>query len=330
MFWIDAKSAASGFAAAASILVLAGGAGARELHVSPKEIEGFAGQHRTIQEVAKAARAGDTVVLHAGTYREYVLVDKGGSKINPVRFAAATGEKVVVTGADLLQELRRCVFQDNGQLGFGACRAHDMLITGCLVRNNNVKDYNRGWEAGGDKLVLCRGAVIEKSQFVGNRGNGIWFDINDGRHWPKAMQGAEYGGPAPEDIAAAYGAKDDANKPVGLSLEKLNLRFEKKPLLRCPGAGPRQLGRDLEEARALRDARGRREGARSGNAQPRRAIRVRRLLDARFPRALVQPRAAHALLPARRCPRCDARDDEVAGRSLAGSAHADVGWGFTL
>jgi hypothetical protein len=42
-----------------------------------------------------------------------------------------------------------------------------------------VKGFDRGWEAGGDKLVLCRGAVLEKSQFVNNRGHGIWCDIGN-------------------------------------------------------------------------------------------------------------------------------------------------------
>jgi hypothetical protein len=74
---------------------------------------------------------------------------------------------------------RRCVFQDNGQMGFSANAAHEAIITECVVRNNNIKGWNRGWEAGGDKLVLCRGLVIEKSQFLGNKGNGIWFDIGN-------------------------------------------------------------------------------------------------------------------------------------------------------
>ena len=37
----------------------------------------------------------------------------------------------------------------------------------------------RGWEAGGNKIVLTRGAVIENSVIVENRGNGIWFDIGN-------------------------------------------------------------------------------------------------------------------------------------------------------
>ncbi len=75
--------------------------------------------------------------------------------------------------------VRRCTFQDNGQLGFGATYAHDLLLTGCTVRNNNVKGFNRGWEAGGDKLCLTRKAVLEKCVFAENRGSGVWFDIGN-------------------------------------------------------------------------------------------------------------------------------------------------------
>ena len=75
--------------------------------------------------------------------------------------------------------VRRCVFRENGQLGFGANRAHRLLFTECLVENNNTKGFDRGWEAGGDKLALCRDALLERSRFVRNRGNGIWFDIGN-------------------------------------------------------------------------------------------------------------------------------------------------------
>jgi len=77
------------------------------------------------------------------------------------------------------QVVRRCVFRDNGQMGFGANGAHQLLFTDCLVENNNTKGFDRGWEAGGDKLVLCRDAMLERSRFVRNRGNGVWFDIGN-------------------------------------------------------------------------------------------------------------------------------------------------------
>jgi len=84
--------------------------------------------------------------------------------------AAFGGEDVTV---------RRCTFQYNGQLGFGAVRSHGLRMTGCTVRNNNIKGFNRGWEAGGNKICLTRGVVLENSTFTENRGNGIWFDIGN-------------------------------------------------------------------------------------------------------------------------------------------------------
>ena len=81
------------------------------------------------------------------------------------------------TGKDLI--VRNCTFQHNGQLGFGANHAHGLLMTGCTVRNNNTKGFDRGWEAGGNKICLTRGAILENSVFVENRGNGIWFDIGN-------------------------------------------------------------------------------------------------------------------------------------------------------
>ncbi|NIM48330.1 MAG: right-handed parallel beta-helix repeat-containing protein, partial [Gemmatimonadales bacterium] len=59
--------------------------------------------------------------------------------------------------------MRNCTVQDNGQLGFGAGGAHNLLVTGCTVRNNNTKGFDRGWEAGADKIVFSRGVVVENS-----------------------------------------------------------------------------------------------------------------------------------------------------------------------
>ncbi|MBN1420868.1 MAG: right-handed parallel beta-helix repeat-containing protein [Planctomycetes bacterium] len=73
----------------------------------------------------------------------------------------------------------RCVFQENGQMGFGASRAHNLRMTECVCRRNNLKGYDRGWEAGGNKIVLSRGVIIESSIFIENQGNGIWFDIGN-------------------------------------------------------------------------------------------------------------------------------------------------------
>jgi hypothetical protein len=106
-----------------------------------------------------------------------VLVSGAHGVVEECVFESMNSSGATFAAAGLI--VRRCLFQDNGQLGFGANRAHDLIFSECVVRNNNVKGFSRGWEAGGDKLVLCRGAVLEKSQFIDNRGNGIWFDIGN-------------------------------------------------------------------------------------------------------------------------------------------------------
>lgn len=75
--------------------------------------------------------------------------------------------------------VRDCVMQDNGWDGFDASGVEGLFMTGCLVRNNNTKGWNRAWGGGGNKLGLCRRAVIEKSRFIDNRGTGIWFDVGN-------------------------------------------------------------------------------------------------------------------------------------------------------
>ena len=92
-------------------------------------------------------------------------------------FEYANASGATFAGKDTI--IRNCTFQHNGQLGFGANRAHNLLLTGCTVRNNNTKGFDRGWEAGSNKICLTRGAILENSVFTENRGNGIWFDIGN-------------------------------------------------------------------------------------------------------------------------------------------------------
>ena len=130
-------------------------------------IEGAHVQVRGLQFRLAANAAQHGAVVLAG--RNDLLED--------CRLEAMNSSGAEFTGED--QVVRRCVFRDNGQLGFGANHAHRLLFTECLVENNNTKGFDRGWEAGGDKLVLTRDAVLERSRFVRNRGNGIWFDIGN-------------------------------------------------------------------------------------------------------------------------------------------------------
>src|SRR4051794_400811 len=80
-------------------------AGPRTWHVAPKDLPGIAAgdQARTIAEAAAKVGPGDTVVIHGGVYREAVTVEAGGTAEKPIRFLAAPGEHVVVSGSDVIQ-----------------------------------------------------------------------------------------------------------------------------------------------------------------------------------------------------------------------------------
>jgi hypothetical protein len=55
---------------------------------------------RTISHAAQVARPGDTVIVHQGTYREWVSPAYGGAPTQRITYQAAAGEKVVISGAE--------------------------------------------------------------------------------------------------------------------------------------------------------------------------------------------------------------------------------------
>ncbi|GHV18622.1 hypothetical protein FACS189425_07740 [Clostridia bacterium] len=63
------------------------------------------GDFTTINAAAQVARAGDTVIVHEGTYREWVKPQEGGSSnVRRVIYRAAEGEKVVIKGSERVQD----------------------------------------------------------------------------------------------------------------------------------------------------------------------------------------------------------------------------------
>ena len=100
-----------------------------------------------------------------------------GDVVQDCTFEHTNGCGVRFGGPD--QHVFRCTIRDNGQLGFAAVRAHYLRMSDCLIQNNNTKDFDRGWEAGGNKTALTRGAVISHCRVLNNRGCGLWFDIGN-------------------------------------------------------------------------------------------------------------------------------------------------------
>ena len=78
---------------------------ANVLYVSIDGSDDAAGTHdaplRTIDRAAQLARPGDTVTVHAGTYREWVRPRRGGTgEHRRITYQAAPGEHVRITGAE--------------------------------------------------------------------------------------------------------------------------------------------------------------------------------------------------------------------------------------
>jgi hypothetical protein len=57
---------------------------------------------KTISKAAAILEPGDTVMIHGGTYREYVQPARGGTPAQPITYQGAPGEEVVISGADVI------------------------------------------------------------------------------------------------------------------------------------------------------------------------------------------------------------------------------------
>jgi hypothetical protein len=89
----------------AAMVVMAGNVPAREMHVAKTGNDQNVGSREspflTIGQAAAVAQPGDTLTVHAGTYREWVKPLRGGrDESSRIVYRAAAGEKVLVKGSE--------------------------------------------------------------------------------------------------------------------------------------------------------------------------------------------------------------------------------------
>jgi len=89
----------------AAIVLHVPDASAREIHVAKTGNDSHAGSlespYVTIGKAAAVAQPGDTVIVHAGTYREWVKPRRGGrDESSRVTYRAAAGEDVLIKGSE--------------------------------------------------------------------------------------------------------------------------------------------------------------------------------------------------------------------------------------
>jgi hypothetical protein len=59
---------------------------------------------KTISKAAQKAQGGDTITVHEGVYREWVKPPRGGTEDKHIIYRAAPGEKVTITGAEIIKD----------------------------------------------------------------------------------------------------------------------------------------------------------------------------------------------------------------------------------
>ena len=59
---------------------------------------------KTISHAAKIAKAGDTVKVRGGVYREYVDPENGGEKDRPITYEGYEGERPVIKGSEVVTD----------------------------------------------------------------------------------------------------------------------------------------------------------------------------------------------------------------------------------
>jgi hypothetical protein len=89
-----------------SLLITSAGF-SKEYHVSKKGNDANNGSAstpvKTIMAAVNLAYAGDTITVHAGTYREYINPLRGGeSDVKRIVYRAAPGEKVEIKGSEVI------------------------------------------------------------------------------------------------------------------------------------------------------------------------------------------------------------------------------------
>jgi hypothetical protein len=127
----------------------------------------------TIQKAANVAKAGDTVLVKSGTYKEWVEVYNSGAAGKPIIFKTYPGHNPIIDGSGIDVPSNKALF-------FTIDKSY-VTIDGFEVRNSD--EYLIRMRSAGTKLPWVSNVVVRNCKIHGNASkdiDGIHFDYVDG------------------------------------------------------------------------------------------------------------------------------------------------------
>lgn len=154
---------------------------AKEYHVSVKGSDDNAGTNpgpfASISRANKFARAGDTITVHAGTYREWVDPLFGGtSPQNRILYRSALGEEVFIKGSEVIKGWNK-IQNDTWMVKlsntfFGKFNPYADVISGDWFNSNNRIHHTGAVYLNGHWL---NEAALNEEVFEPVAGSPLWF-----------------------------------------------------------------------------------------------------------------------------------------------------------
>jgi parallel beta-helix repeat protein len=74
--------------------------------------------------------------------------------------------------------VENCNISNNGSTGINAAGSRNFTVRNVTLMNNNYRNFNAYWHAGGLKATTNAWGTIENSVMGNNKGPGIWFDYS--------------------------------------------------------------------------------------------------------------------------------------------------------
>ena len=174
---------------------------------------------KTLAKASKEAKAGDTVIIREGVYRETLTPENDGTEANPITFRAAEDEKVIISAADELGAFGHYkdniyVTKMNWDLGVG--RNQLFIGTDAMVEAKypngpdwRVEGMSDQWTERGDIFVASGlTGIIQSDTLLNQEVENYW-------------QGATYVGVFSRGYALASGTVKSSKKGE-LTLENMS------------------------------------------------------------------------------------------------------------